>query len=177
MYVIVFLTNIAVLKAALDTPAGKQSGSDFEIYQMDSKVLRVVWTLSLNEFFYNYIYARNEEILESEMFAVAEGGHDYQIILTPRAYDSWRHHHCSLFLYPYGDLSDMPKNIMLRCRVPGVKDEDNIQYYEVQPNITGVSKEGDGCIIAKVYFFLSYSFFLQHLNVRPFFQIVVDIVL
>lgn len=165
------------MKAALDTPADKHSGSDLEIYKMDSKALRVVWTLSLNEFFYNYIFARNAEILESEAFAVVEGGHDYQIILTPRAYDSWRYQYCSLFLYRFGDLADMPKNIMFRCRVPRVTDEDNIQYYEVQPHIAGVSKEGDGCIIAKVYFFLSYSFFLQHLNVCPFFQIVADIVL
>lgn len=175
------IVHFAVLQNVLDTSIQKQVGkanldSEFQLSPLNDKAFRATWTLNLNEFFYNYIMSRNEEVLESVVFSGADSNRDYQLILSPRAYDSWRHQNCSLFLYRSGDRSLMPKRLIFRCRIPGTASED-IQYFEVLPNRDSLSYVGDGYIIAKIFFFVSYSFFLQHLNVCPYFQIIADVML
>ena len=166
----------------LDTPVEKQDtpaldlGSEFQLCQLNDKAFRAIWTLDLNGFFYNYIMSRNEEILESGIFNSTDSNRDYQLILSPRAHDSWHYQNCSLFLYRSGNRAQLPKRLIFRCRIPGVAG-DNIQYFDVQPNREHASCVGDGYIIAKIFFFVSYSFFLQHLNVCPCFQIVADVML
>ena len=175
---------LSVLQNVLENSTMKHVGeaildNEIQLCQLNDKRFRATWTLNLNAFFYNYIMSRNEEVLESVVFNGGDGGsvdHDYQLILLPRAYDNWRYQNCSLFLYRSGNRSHLPKRLIFRCRIPEVANED-IQYFEAVPHRDQCSHVCDGYIIAKIFFFVSYSFFLQHLNVSPYFQIIVDVML
>ena len=175
---------LSVLQNVLEHSSMKYVGeaslySEIQVCQLNDKAFRATWTISLNAFFHNFIMSRNEEVLESVIFCGGDGSgidRDYQLILSPRAYDSWRYQNCSLFLYRSGNRSHLPKRLIFRCRIPEVANED-IQYFEVVPSRDQSSQFLDGYIIAKIFFFVGYSFFLQHLNISPYFQIIADVML
>ena len=137
------------------------------------------WTLNLNGFFYNHIHSHDSNVLQSSYFAAPNGKSHYQVILSPRSYDKWDSRHCSLFLVAHGSDVTFPSRVVLQCRLPGLQGEGDVeQYFQYHgPNLIEQRKEiAPNCfIISGIYSFLSYSFFMKHLNVMPFFQIVVDL--
>lgn len=150
------------------------------LYRTDKEV-RMVWTLDLNGFFYNHIFVHNSEGLTSNTFSRYQDSHEYLLIICPRSRDKWRMRHCSLFVYLLGQDLQVPKRVVVHCRIPGVSPDftdgtNAVQYFELTSKDFDIVPYGEGYIIAHLFNFLSYSFFVKNLNVVPFFQIVTEFV-
>ena len=135
------------------------------------------WTLNLNGFFYSHIHSQDSNALQSSYFTAPNGKSHYQVILLPRSFDKWDSRHCSLFLVAQG--SDFPVRAVLQCRLPGLQDDGYVeQYFQFsQSDILQQRKKiaDNYFVVSSIHTFLSYSFFMKHLNIMPFFQIVVDL--
>lgn len=145
------------------------------VIRREGKSVRLTWTINLNGFFYNHIYNRNSQALPSELISQKGDKHEYQLIVCPRSMDRWRNRHCSLFVYLDGQDVKLPAKIVIQCRVPGVEDDEEIcNFFVLEPKEDDVGAYEDGYLIARLYNFISYSFFFKHLNVAPYFQVVAD---
>lgn len=152
---------------------------EYIVHNVDNRS-HFAWTLNLNGFFYSHIHSHDSNVLQSSEFK-SPNGSTYQVILLPRSFDKWDYRHCALFLVAHSDKmnTNFPKRAVLQCRLPGLQGERDVeQYFEFsEEDLSRQRRE-----IAKHFFivcnshsFLSYSFFMKHLNIMPFFQIVVDL--
>ena len=162
------------------TPSEIAPEDDSIVYEARG-FLHFVWTINLNGFFYSHIFAHNSEAFPSRTFSREQDSQEFQLFLCPRTYDKWASQHCSLFLvqHTYGGDVQVPRRIVIRCRIPGIDSKDKVQqYFDLrQPELSKVqqSHDGDGYVIAQLFNFISDRFFLKHLNVVPYFQIVADL--
>ena len=149
---------------------------DIIVYETNGFV-HFVWTISFNGFFYNYIFTDNSEAFPSPTFSREHNSREYQLFLCPRTHSKWASQHCSvlLFQHTYGDDVQVPRRIIIQCRIPGIED---VQLYfdQRQPELGKVQQCCDGYVIAHLHNFISNSFSLKHLNVVPYFQIVADLI-
>ena len=144
-----------------------------ELVRSNDRQIHFLWTINLNGFFYNQIYIFNAQATSSTPFTRSKDPHEYQLIICPRSRDNWRNNHCSLFLYLLGEDLQVPKRVIIQCRIPGNADAE--LYFDLKPADFHVKPYEEGYIIAYLYNFISYSFFFKHLNVVPYFQIVADL--
>ena len=149
-------------------------------YNIDNQS-HFTWTLNLNGFFYSHIHSHDSNVLQSSYFFAPDSKSHYQVLLCPRSFDKWDSRHCSLFLVAHGTGSDMqlPDRAVLQCRLPGLQGEDDMEQY-FQFSHSDLLKQSEkltpNCfVVSSFHNFLSYSFFMKHLNIMPFFQIVVDL--